>query len=189
MRGATEPKSHPASFGLQQRWVSWAVGSNTNPFLSPDLCGQQKGRYFFLTAAIEPGVERDCVIPAGVPLLASPGGDAAWAPTWGSTNHELQTNLAADFAQYGNPHVTLDGDHLSLDGTLTGGPVYRVRVRAHSLIRTVDPGFPADWATTKVASVGWFVVIHPLSPGHHELTLYDEFNGDPLDITFHITAS
>jgi hypothetical protein len=63
----------------QQRWMQWAFGGSTNPLLS-DVCGEEVGGVFFLSAAVDLGTkEVACHIPAGTPLLGIPAGAAAEA--------------------------------------------------------------------------------------------------------------
>lgn len=181
--------SKPASIHRQKQWVRWALGSNTNPFLSEDLCGEKIGGVFFLVAAISPGVERDCTIRRGTPLLLSPAGTAFWAPTFGRTPAELFEFVDADFAGTANPSVTLDGAALSLDGALKTPDVYRSRVGQHSFIRTVDPSFPAARRVTRIASKAYFLMIPNLSTGPHTLVLSVDYFDTVLDATFHIRVT
>jgi hypothetical protein len=175
----------PGSIDLQKRWVGWALGSDAAPFLSR-RCGEKNGRLFFMTAAIDTGLERNCIIRAGLPLVVSPAGTGVWAPTFGTTRKQLLDARDADLALVEDPKVTLDGKRLSLKGSFRNTGVYRIRVEDGSFIKTVDPGYPPNREFTRIASGGWLLVIHPLRLGHHVLTLFDEYNETPFDITFHI---
>jgi hypothetical protein len=188
-RGNAVPaKSHAYGASLltwQQRWVQWAFGSSTNPILS-GTCGEKVGKLFFLTAAFEPGTEVNCVIPTGTPLLATPGGVAAWVSGDVDTRAELLADRDAGLVGISDPRVTLDGRSLRVADSLRLSDVYTIRLEPGNLIQTVDPTVSGD--TVRVASGPWLVRITPLPPGQHTLVLSDVIDGTVFDITFHITV-
>ena len=55
-------------------------------------CGELVDRYFLLTAAGEPGTEVDCEVPAGVPLVATPGGAISWRSKGVESRDDLLAN-------------------------------------------------------------------------------------------------
>jgi hypothetical protein len=153
-----------------------------------DTCGEKVGRLFFLTATTQPGVtEVNCHIRPGTPLLATPGGNVVWAPTNGQTREELLASRDALLSALADPRATLDGHSLgNLDDTLRLSDVYTVALEPGNFIQAVDPA--VSGTETRVASNGWFVRLHPLTPGHHELVLSDRIQGDLFEIVFHITV-
>jgi hypothetical protein len=185
---ALPTKSHAYGASLltwQQRWVQWAFGSSTNPLLS-GICGEKVGKLFFLSVAIEPGTEVNCVIPTGTPLLATPGGVVAWASTDGQTREEILADRDAGLVGISEPRVTLDGRSLRVADSFRLSDVYTIALEPGNFIQTVDPAVSRD--TTRVASGLWLVRITPLPPGQHELVLSDVIDGTVFDITFHITV-
>lgn len=171
---------------LQKQWMAWAFGSDTNPLFDTSFCGEQVGGKFFLNAAAAPLVEADCEIPRGVPVVATPGGTIVWAPTDGPSNRKLLATRDALFADVTDPRVVLDGDVLPIERGFAKTWVYTISVGQDSLIRAVDPGFPASWTETKVASAGWFIKLVGLPVGHHRLVLRDRLSGDVFKAIFHI---
>jgi hypothetical protein len=173
---------------LQKRWIAWAFGSSTNPLMT-GTCGELIDGYFFLTAAGEPGSEVDCEVPAGVPLLATPGGSVSWQSEK-AKNKDLLTERDEVLAELDNPMGTLDGESLgNFDALLSTTNTYMIKIEESSFIHTLEPDNPSVKGNhLRVASGGWWIVIPPLAPGEHELVLSDEQGGVTLDITFHITA-
>jgi hypothetical protein len=166
-----------------ERWGQWAFASSTNPFFS-GVCGEKVDGVFFLNAALEPGSEVECAIPAGTRLLASPGG----AFSWSEPVDELAAAVDAQFADYPltDPRVVLDGRDLSVDNTLVKTGVYTVDLEPGNFLQAIDPNVTGD--KLQIASGGWFLRITPLTPGSHELVLSDVIAGELFDVTFHITV-
>jgi hypothetical protein len=109
-----------------------------------------------------------------------------WAPTYGQTRQELLAARDADWesVNFFDPRVILDGRSLGgVDDSLRFSDVYRVPLEEGNFLQSVDPGVPGD--QTRVASVGWFVRLRPLSPGRHTLVLAARNGGDG-GIIFHI---
>jgi hypothetical protein len=170
----------------QQRWMGWAFGGSANPLLT-GICGEQVGKLFFLSPATELGAEADCRLRPGTPLLASPAGVIAWAPTNGQTDAELLAERDAALVDLSDPAVTLDGRALEVEDTLRFSDVYTIGLEPGNFIQTVDPAVLGD--QTRVATAGWFLRLNPLPPGEHELVLSVDFDGSPgAQITFHISV-
>jgi hypothetical protein len=189
--GANPPQSHAYGASLltwQKRWMAWAFGSGTNPLLN-EVCGEQVGMVFFLTAAEEPGTEVDCRIPPGTPLLATPGGCIIW-PFPEETPEEMLEERDACLEELSEPSATLDGRSLGdLDHLLRRTGLYTIALEPGNFIQEVEPENEAvSGDHTLVTSGGWFLRIPPLPPGHHVLVLSDQTEGGLLDITFHLTV-
>ena len=174
--------------GLQKKWVAWALGSDTAPFLDPTFCGERVGNKFFLTGATQPLIEVDCEIEYGVPIVASPGGGAAWRSSPDMTDEELLAARDADFATICCARVRLDGESIDESPGFAETGVNTIPVGEDSFIREVDPTFPSAWTETEVASAAWVVKFVDLPRGQHRLVLRDRINGDPFKAIFHITV-
>jgi hypothetical protein len=139
---------------------------------------------YILPAATEPGQERSCTIPAGLPILASPAGSIAWAPTDGSTPEELSAARDAGLAGLTARRATLDGASLPLQ--LVKNFVHPLKLQPGNLVQTVDPNVKGT--STLVATGTWLTWIRDLAPGHHTVVLSDKINGASADITLHLTV-
>lgn len=165
----------------RERLVAWALGSSTNPLLQPSFCGERRGSRFFLNAAISPGTQTaHCEIPAGMPIILSPGGGFAWAPTDGETDAELLAAAEFFFSAVSDPRVVLDGRRLSV-GEPYVSDVIDVRLHPGNFMQLADPateGLPS----TRVAFIGYFAKV-ALSEGDHVLIIRDTITPpgeDPL---------
>jgi hypothetical protein len=169
--------------------MAWAFGSSTNPLLEEEFCGEQVGKVFFLTAAVQPGTEVDCQIPAGTPLLGTAGGCIVW-PSPEQTPEEMLEERDACLEGLSEPSATLDGRSLGdLGPPMTSAGLYTIALEPGNFIQEVDPeNEVVSGDHTLVTSGGWFLRIQPLSRGPHELVLSDRSEGEPLDITFNLTV-
>src|SRR3954447_23773101 len=70
-------------FDVQQDYLAWAIGSNTNPIFhgEDDYCGETVGRDFYLTPGPDFVTVRTCDVPAGSRLVTSVVFATAWYPT------------------------------------------------------------------------------------------------------------
>jgi hypothetical protein len=186
---AGEATTNPATIRAQRLWVRWALGSDTNPFLTPGFCRERMASRYFFTATVQPSTEVDCRIRQGTPVLASWAGTAFWSTGGSLTPAELEAAVADDLALYSDVTATLDGKALDVDAHLKSGGTYRIEVGEHSFIRAVDPDFPDGAGSARIASGGWFARIRHLPVGEHELVVTAEYDGDPLDITYHIQVT
>lgn len=156
---------------VRERWMAWATGSSLNPVLQPSFCGERRGRRFFLNAAASPGTQvAHCEIPAGMPIVMTPGVGFAWAPTDGQTDQELLD--AAEFFASGvsDPRVVLDGSRVPT-GDAYVSDVIDVTLYPGNFIQTVDPA-TEGLDVTQIAFIGYFVKI-ALSEGSHTLIIRD----------------
>lgn len=163
-----ERRERRAPLALQWQWVEWAFGSSANPLMQEGFCGEQIGDTFFMTVTGgEPAVRRlTCEIPAGVPLLVTPGGGIAWASA-DETGSELYSILLNDLLGkviLDSVRVTLDGERLRRGPLTILGP-RDLALEPGNFIQTVDPSVAGD--ATLVIAGGWFSYISPLSRGQH----------------------
>jgi hypothetical protein len=120
-------------------------------------------------------------VPTGAFILASPGGyECSEAEGNGSTAAELTACLDEFFPLLDYAEVTLDGRRSNeLGGYVVTTPVYQL-----------DAG--NVWSDNATPSIdrGYFLLLHPMSRGTHELRLYDEFSAFDfaagIDITINV---
>ncbi len=169
----------PTAGSLHKPWIQWAFGSSGAPLLDQDFCGEMVNGVFFMTVAggQPTSVSRtvNCEVPDGVPILATPGGVIAWAPTDGKTDNQLQRSI---FNQLGplkqdSVHVRLDGTEIP-HGRLVSPDPYTIALEPGNLIQTIDPGVTGD--STRVADAFYFKVIDPLDPGDHVIITRDSYD-------------
>ncbi|GHA83815.1 hypothetical protein [Cognatilysobacter bugurensis] len=158
------------SFGaLTARWWQWAERMPIAPYLDPDgrLCDlDQSGEVWFLAGTDgSSAVERSCVIPAGrhilVPVInmrhsnpASGHGRALPLPC-----KVLQEAAAVNNDRLGSAVVLLDGVPVT--------DVARYRVRSAGCFRLYE----GDDTAPLTASDGYWLLIKPLPPGRHVLSI------------------
>lgn len=165
----------------RERWVSWAFGSTTNPLMRPSFCGSQRPSRFFLNAAGVPGTQvAHCEIPAEMPIIVSPGGGFAWAPTDGETDAELLDAAEFFFSALSDPRIVLDGRRLRV-GEPYVTDVLEIELRPGNFLQAVDPALEG-LNSTRVALIGYFAKV-ALSEGPHTLVIRDTITPpgeDPL---------
>ena len=169
-----------ASRAHQKEWVRWAFGSNANPFGKPK-CGEVKHGDFLLNVAVSKRARfKDCAVPAGSPIIATPGGAVSWRPEDGS----LRENVREALSGVRHPKVVVDGTRMhGLHKDLKTTHVYGIHVHRHS---TIAHATPEAVPRTQIASGGWWVRIGPLPVGPHELLLRDVDHGKKRSATFEI---
>lgn len=177
-----------SSVARQQRWMAWAFGSETNPLLQDNFCGEKVGDAFFLNAAINPVLEATCTIPRGTPLVASPGGAISWYPTDATTRRGLLAARDEFISHVSDAVASLDGKALDVQRGFATSGVYTIPLAPDSFVKTVDPN-TAELTRTRVASAGWILRIPPLRHGSHTLVLSDKIDGVSYTATFHITVT
>jgi len=164
------------------RWGGWAFGSETNPLMN-NVCGEVVDGAFFLEVSVNPGTaDVDCVIPRGVPVMGTPGGYIAWNEPADVMKKETEDS----FSTINNPVATLDGRAISTDNTLRISDPFTIDLAPDSFIKVADPNVTGD--TTQAVIGIWFLRLTPLTPGHHELYLADDVDGDTWALNFHITV-
>jgi hypothetical protein len=113
---------------LHRDWITWAVGSDTDPLFDPTLCGEMVGGRFFLNLA--PDAIYDCEIPADVTIVPSAGFSIVWKPTDARTDRDLRRVLESTSPAFGPPIGRLDGENVDLDPSWEDGCVPDRRGRA-----------------------------------------------------------
>jgi hypothetical protein len=174
---------------VQNAWMSWALGSSTNPLLQDDLCGELVGGRFFLNVAVAPGrATMDCEVPAGTELVATPGGAFGWRGPARETDDELFSGNLKELRS-----IVLTSVKVKVDGALIPRPAMVcpdpivVEIHPESFLAEVDPGIEGD--TTRVTSCAWFHVLGPLGVGEHTILLSDKFEGEKrYEVLYRVTV-
>jgi len=108
------PRGHP--YASWTRMVGqWFLGDASNPLfgaLGGD-CGEVMNGVFFMAAPIDVGVQLDCDVPTGTPIVLSHAGWFSTEGIDGETDAELEAAAIAGFVTSVNV-LTLDGKALPL---------------------------------------------------------------------------
>jgi hypothetical protein len=152
-------RSYPSWMRVYGQWL---LGDDSNPLvagLSGD-CGEVRHGVFFLAPPIDVGLEFECQIPKGKPILLSHAGQFAFASA-GETDEELE-GLVEDLFVTTSDSLTLDGRELRLKPIDTGA--YTVNSEPGSFYDTV---IGVGTGRIRTAIRADLVFLHPLTPGHH----------------------
>ena len=155
------------------RWWQWRIGVS-----DPGDCqAGQSGEVFYLPAPSAFGyATTECTIGADQWILALPGGAYGdnSPPDAGKTPDELLALVEADIPFNSDLAVSIDGEDVA-------------DIESYWV---VNPGFTIEYAEGNVYSVpagtydaamgGWFVMIPPLEPGSHTITVGNTWD-DPAD--------
>jgi hypothetical protein len=178
------PRGHP-----YQEWLRlvgrFYLGDASNPLiagLSGD-CGKMIDGVFFMAAPIDVGVELQCEVPVGTPVVLSHAGFFATEGIDGDTDDELLAVAEAGF--------TTSSDSFSVDGE-----AIRLRtIHAGAFDVVSEPGSFYDTilgvgtGTVRTALVGNLTFLHPMTPGDHtietEVTLTGPSGGE-YSATYHV---
>jgi hypothetical protein len=140
----------------------WLLGDESNPLvagLSGD-CGEMRNGVFFLAPPIDVGLEFECRIPRGTPILLSHAGQFAFRSA-GETDAELE-QLVKDLFVTTSNSLTLDGRSLRLKPIDTGA--YRIVSEPGSFY---DAVIGVGTGPIRTAIRANLVFIRPLSRGAH----------------------
>lgn len=143
-------------------YAQWDVGDSTNP-VSNGVCGEEINGVFFLVTTIETDAQVQCDVPVGTPIVINHAASYAWGPDDGETDAEL---AAAARANFGNPEssLTVDGRPVRLTTAETGA--FNVFSEPGS---AYDVDFGLGTGVIRTAAVGQWTLLHPLTPGQHEI--------------------
>jgi hypothetical protein len=161
----------------------WFLGDSSNPLFAGQLngdCGTEMSGVFFMVAPIDLGVEFDCNVPAGTPIVLSHAGFFAFRDA-GQTDEELQAIVDAGFAVTVD-RLTLDGSPLPLRVINAG--VYDVISQPGSFYDSI---IGLGTGPIHTALKGNIVFLHPLTPGDHEIAGEVFFtDGEHYSATYHV---
>jgi hypothetical protein len=160
------------------------LGDSSNPLIAglDGDCGELRNRVFFMAAPIDVGVEFECQVPVGTPIVLSHAGWFATEGIDGETDAELQAVVEARFTFTSNS-LTLDGAALPLQAIDAGAfDVISEPGSFYDVILGVGTG------SIRTALRGNVVVLHPMRPGDHviqsEVTFTED--GGAFSATYHV---
>ena len=174
-RGFLPAEARPLGYTLTElatAWNVWAFGTapGDNPLLAV-RCEQSPldPRIWFLPVSLGGEWETTCTVPRGAFLLMNPGGSECSnvepEPFFGADEADLLACVNETFEYLSYVEVTFNGQTTTdLDDYIVTTPL--TNLPANNLL-SADPALSRD--------KGYFMVVHPLSPGIHTLRAYDEF--------------
>lgn len=168
---------------LAMAWADWAwQPADVNPLLHPRCEHSGIGNIWLLPVSIGGPFELSCTVPRGAKLLVTPGGwECSTAEGNGETVAQLigcaETNIdlicCVQMLIDGQEVKNVDRWLLTTSGQTLAGPN----------LFGPDP--------TLSVERGWFMVLHPMDEGQHEVFIYDAAPSFDLEfsMTFHITVT
>jgi hypothetical protein len=151
------------------------IGDASNPLVAGQIdgdCGEMLDGVFFMAAPIDVGVEFECHVPLGTPIILSHAGWFSTEGIDGTTDEELEAAAVAGFVTSVN-ELSIDGRAVRLRPIDTGA--FDVISEPGSLYDSVIGVGTGPIRTAVRANL---VVIHPLARGEHEITAAVTFPGD-----------
>ena len=177
-RGLLPPNARVHGFAMTEiaaAWNQWGFGTaEDNPLLAVRCeTSPLDPKIWFLPVSLGGEWENTCDVPAGSFLVLTPGGSECSTlepePFFGADADDLLACVNETFEFLTYIEFTFNGK------TVTDLDDYIVTTSAYPLpannLFSADPGLSRD--------KGYFLVVHPLSPGTHTFRAYDEFfDGD-----------
>lgn len=161
------------------RWWEWilSIPASENPLFTGDCQVGQGGEVFFLPQVLAPAtVEAQCEIGANQWILVSPG-SVVWTNDEGESVEELQAVVEGDRDVFSGVSVAVNGAEVAdIDSYWVIGPGQQLTFGEDNVFE-YEPGTVRD-----VVAGGWFVMLPPLEPGSHTITVRDDIDpGDGTD--------
>jgi hypothetical protein len=160
----------------------WFLGDASNPLFAAREgdCGELMDGVFFMAAPIDVGVELECDVPVGTPIVLSHAGWFSTEGIDGDTDQELEDAAIAGFVTSTN-ELTLDGRALPLQPIDTGA--YDIVSEPGGFYDTIGVGT----GVIRTAIRSNVVFLRPLSPGDHVIEGAVSFVGDgEFSVTYHV---
>jgi hypothetical protein len=178
--------SHPRDRSYQT-WMRiygrWLLGDESNPLVAglSGACGEMRHGVFFLAPPIDVGLEFECRIPRGTPILLSHAGQFAFRSA-GETDAELK-QLVKDLFVTTSNSLILDGRQVRLKPIDTGA--YRVLSEPGSFY---DAVIGVGTGPIRTAIRANLVFIRPLARGDHVIEAEVHFaeGGGDFSATYNI---
>jgi hypothetical protein len=173
------------------KWWQWALSipKDHNPLI--DTSGQrstqnQSGPVWFLAGTLGGSAERTCIIPSGKAILFPISNNECSFAEYpnAKTESELRSSAKADIDQVANLNVVIDSVVISgLEKFRFQSPSFFLTLPENNIL-----GLPA--ITTQSVSDGFWILLHPLSPGKHEVHFGGSCSADivKVEATYHLTV-
>lgn len=160
-----------------RHWIRWVFETPTgeNPLVDPANCdsADRPGPVQFLPPPTDTGQTTTCSVTSTDALVVTPAGNLSWPePGEPSDRPTLLANATAGLADVDHMTVSVDGTrvrNLRRD--------FRFRDVIGSQVPADNP-FELPAGQRPLAFDGYFVVLRPLPPGHHEIVLSVSFHSD-----------
>ena len=189
----TNTRVHGETYGeWSALWWKWALEQPTSANPLVDTTGAncmngQMGHVWFLAGTKETTgpITRTCTIPTGTWLFfpAANSFNAADSGTQ-STFAEQQAAAVASFGTPTEVAVTIDGR------AVQAIPTYRTLSTEFSLHLPEDNIYAAPAGEYKpAAAVGYYLMLNPLSPGDHVVTIHANVGGTIIDVKYHLRVA
>jgi hypothetical protein len=183
-------QAHPRGHSYQE-WMrlvgQFFLGDASNPLIAglDGDCGELIDGVFFMAAPIDVGVEFECEVPVGTPIVLSHAGFFTTEGIDGNTDADLLAAAEAGFT-YTSNSLSVDGKAIRLR-TISAG-VFDVVSEPGSFYDTIAG---VGTGPVRTALIGNVVFLHPLSPGDHTIETEVTFTGSggAFSATYHVHVS
>ncbi|MDP9326686.1 MAG: hypothetical protein M3P10_00600 [Actinomycetota bacterium] len=183
-------QAHPRGHSYQE-WMrlvgQFFLGDASNPLIAglDGDCGELIDGVFFMAAPIDVGVEFECEVPVGTPIVLSHAGFFTTEGIDGNTDADLLAAAEAGFT-YTSNSLSVDGKAIRLR-TISAG-VFDVISEPGSFYDTIAG---VGTGPVRTALIGNVVFLHPLSPGDHTIETEVTFTGSggAFSATYHVHVS
>jgi hypothetical protein len=183
-------QAHPRGHSYEE-WMrlvgQFFLGDAANPLIAGlgGDCGELIDGVFVMAGPIDVGVEFECDVPVGTPIVLSHAGFFATQGIDGNTDQALLDVVEAAF--------TYTSNSLSVDGK----PIQIRDVNAGAFDVVSEPGGFYDTVlgvgtgNIRTALIGDVVFLHPLPPGDHTIETEVTFTGSggAFSATYHVHVS
>jgi hypothetical protein len=175
---AMPPQARPFGTPLSEWvgfWLQWSleVPASQNTVFHGDTCQvNQEGNVFFVPTSIDVGMHYTCTVPSGAHLLACPALAVGLLGLDADTVPEVRAIIQENLTHLTDVDMSVDGR--PLDGLLERHLVVQQGSTTVDLPEDAIFGLPSG--PLEIVGGGVCVMLHPLSVGHHVITMSDAFD-------------
>lgn len=193
-----DSKPYGLSYGeWTAKWWQWLVSAPTKVNPANDNSGancaqNQAGPVWFLTGALTGKAERNCVIPSGKAILFTILNSECSYAEYPKLKTESDLRNCAVSQNEGMTHIEAIIDGVSLQTQ----QMPRVQSPLFPVIFPQNNIFSAAAGPSQSVSDGWYVFLHPLSAGQHNISFKaaqvqfttSGVNNEAQNIVYHLTV-